>query len=221
MARKQELVKCECSAHPQGKEIMFSDNIQGIQEWPMNKNFPEGELSYRLNNLSQDFAHNWQLRAVTVALRVWQWRIKRLKFRRERNKFVNVDADIWWRPQDYFSSPNVFAHAWYPGQGEVSGNCEINDSWEYAPGVHLSGMNRPPLVPILTHEFGHSVIGLTHDPTNSKEMMYPSFNIGSKKSNLGSNDIWRAQERHGVRTMPQHILDYFMGRRLLGLDFTR
>ena len=216
-----EMVKCECMAQPDKNGILFKDGIEGITEWPMSKNFPEGEVSYRLNNFSQDFATNWQIRAVTVAFRTWQWRIKKLKFRREFNMTAHVDADIWWRPAEFFSSPNVFAHAWYPGQGEISGNCEINDSWDYVPGVHLSRMNHPPLVPILIHEFGHSVIGLTHDPTSNKEIMYPSFSIGSKKTVLGSNDIWRAQERHGKRTVPQFILDYFMNRRQLGWDFTR
>jgi len=215
---KKEPVKCECFQHT--NELLYRDGIEGFREWPMDKNFPEGELSYRLNNFSEDFASNWQIRAVTVALRTWQWRIKKLKFRRERNPTAHVDANVWWRSQDYFSSPNVFAHAYYPGQGEVSGDVELNDSWDYVPGVHLSKMNRPPMVPIMIHEFGHSVIGLTHDPTSAKEIMYPSFSIGSKKTILGNNDVWRAQNRHGVRTLPQHILDYFMNRRQLGWDFT-
>lgn len=216
----QELVKCECMAQPDKTGIVFNDNIQGIQEWPMSKNFPEGEISYRLNNFSADFATNWQIRAVTVAFRAWQWRIKKLKFRRERNPTAHVDADIWWRPQEFFSSPNVFAHAWYPGQGEISGNCELNDSWDYVPGVHLSRMNHPPLVPILVHEFGHSVIGLTHDPTSALEIMYPSFSIGSKKTGLGPNDVSRSQGRHDARTLPQYIIDYFLNRRQMGWDFT-
>ena len=212
-------VKCEVQAHAVEKEIQFHDGLEGIQEWPMNKNFPPGEISYRLNNFSPDFATNWQIRAVTVALRTWQLRIDKLKFRRERNPTAHVDADIWWRPNDYFASANVLAHAWYPGQGSVSGDVEINDSWHYVPGVHLAELNQPPLVPILVHEFGHGVIGLTHDPTSEKEIMYPSFNLGRRKTGLGSNDVFRSQRRHGARRMPQHIIDYFLNRRKAGWDF--
>lgn len=209
-------VRCECEAH-KDTEIMFKENIEGINEWP--HNWPDGTLTYRLNNFSEDFAYSWQTRAVVVALRTWQLRINKLKFRRERNPTAHVDADVWFRPAEDFSSPNVFAHAWYPGQGEVSGDCEINDSWDWVPGVHLSQMNKPPLVPILVHEFGHSMIGLRHDSTDSRQIMYPSFNIGSKKTTLGDRDIFRAQERLGARSLPQHILDYFARRRATNWDF--
>lgn len=212
-----KLVKCECTARDDKNGIYFKDNIEGINEWP--HNWPDGEVTYRLNNFSEDFAYSWQTRAITVALRTWQWRIKKLKFRRERNPTAHVDANVWFRDKDFFSSPNVFAHAYFPGQGEVSGDCEINDNWTWVPGVHLSGMNRPPLVPIMVHEFGHSMIGLRHDPTDTKQIMYPSFSIGSKKTTLGDRDIFRAQERLDPRALPQHILDYFMNRRRLGWDF--
>lgn len=216
---KQDLVKCEVIAQESSNAIEFKDGIEGIQEWPENKNFPEGDVSYRLNNFSSDFSRNWQIRAVTVALRTWQLRIKKLKFRRERNMTAHVDFNIWWRPTDYFASSNVLAHAWYPGQGDISGDVEINDSWHYVPGVHLAQLNQPPLVPILVHEFGHGGIGLTHDPTSVKEIMYPSFNLGKRKTGLGSNDVFRAQRRHGARTMPQYMIDYFLRRRKAGWDF--
>ncbi len=209
-------VFCECENHNE-QALLFKENIEGINEWP--HNWADGTLSYRLNNFSEDFAYSWQTRAVVVALRTWQLRINKLKFRRERNPTASVDADVWFRPAEDFSSPNVFAHAWYPGQGQVSGDCEINDSWDWVPGVHLSAMNKPPLVPILVHEFGHSMIGLRHDPTDSRQIMYPSFSIGSKKTTLGDRDIFRAQERLGARSLPQHILDYFARRRATNWDF--
>jgi len=211
-----ELARCECSNH-NDQSILFKENIEGIAEWP--HNWPDGVVTYRLNNFSEDFAYSWQTRAIVVALRTWQLRINKLKFRRERNPTAHVDANVWFREAEAFSSPNVFAHAWFPGQGEVSGDCEINDSWDWVPGVHLSGMNRPPLVPIMVHEFGHSIIGLRHDSTDNRQMMYPSFNIGTKKTTLGDRDIFRAQERLGARTIHQNILDYFMRRRRAGWDF--
>jgi len=200
--------------------IEFKENIEGIDEWPYN--WPDGEVSYRLNNFSEDLSHKWQIRAVTVSLRAWQLRINKLRFRRERNPDVHVDLNVNFAEQGSFSSEGVLAHAWFPGQGDISGDVEINDKWNWVPGVYLSDIGHPPMVPILIHEFGHSVIGLRHDTATSSqntEIMYPSFNLGRKFNQLGPRTITRAQERYGARTLSQRILDYFLARRLRGGDF--
>jgi hypothetical protein len=78
-----------------------------------------------------------------------------------------------------------------------------------------------PLVPIMIHEFGHS-LGLRHDTNTASqntEIMYPTFNLGRKKTNLGPRDIERIQAKYGARNLSQRILDYFMNRRALGWDF--
>jgi len=196
--------------------IQFKENIQGIDEWP--HSWPDGEISYRLDNFSEDLSKKWQIRAVTVSLRTWQLRINKLRFRRERNKDAHVDFNVNFAEQDSFSSAGVLAHAWFPGQGDISGDVEINDQWEWVAGVHLSNIGTPPMIPILIHEFGHS-LGLRHDTTTTDSIMYPSFNIGRKKTGLGPRDISRIQERYGTRSLSQRILDYFLARRLRGSDF--
>lgn len=214
-------VLCQATADRKKSKIAFTENIiTGINEWP--HSWPDGVVSYRLNSYSSDFSKRNQLRAVTVALRTWQLRINKIKFRRERNPDVHVDFDISFEPTDHFSSDNILAHAYFPGQGDISGDVHINDgTWNWTSGVHLSNLARPPLVPIMIHEFGHS-LGLRHDTDiNSQltEIMYPSFNLGQKKTTLGSRDIFRIQERYGYRNLSQRILDYFMRRRALGWDF--
>lgn len=205
-----------CSAVHGKENLQFHENIEGINEWP--HSWPDGTISYRLNNSSPDFDHSWQLRAVTVALRAWQLRINKLKFRRERSPDPSVDFEVWWRPKEDFSSDNVFAHAWFPGQGSISGDVEINDEWPWVPGVHLMDLAHPPLVPVMIHEFGHS-LGLRHDTTTNDSIMYPSFNLGRAKTHLHERDIFRIQERYGARSLSQRILDYFMRRRTAGWDF--
>jgi len=211
-----------CEAVQDGNKIGYKENIEGLTEWPMSKNWPDGEVSYRLNNHSSDFIEDWQTRAIVVAFRTWQLRINRLKLRRERNPDAHVDMNISWEMLDKFSGRNVFAHAWFPGQGEISGDVEINDeAWMWQPGVHLSDMARPPLVPIMIHEIGHS-LGLRHDTLGSSmntEIMYPSYNMGRKQTTLGPRDIKRIQERYGTRNLSQRILDYFANRRRAGWDF--
>jgi len=212
------MVEHKCELTQLKKGLKFADNIDDrIDEWP--HSWPKGELSYRLNSYSDDIKKKWQDRAVTVALRAWRWRLKDLSFRRERNPEVHVDINVEFEDVDHFDgNKGVLAHAYYPGQGDISGDCHINDSWDWSPGVHLSTTKKPPLVPILIHEFGHA-IGLVHDPYDIEDIMYPSFNLGEKKNRIGARSIQRAQERYGKRNMAPYILAYFMRRRDRGTDF--
>lgn len=208
-------IKCE-AVSGFGK-IEFKDEIEGIDEYP--HSWPDGEISYRLNNYTKDISKaSLQDRAVTVTLRAWQLRISDLKFRRERNPDVSVDFDVSFQPLEKFSGKGVLAHAWYPGQGKPSGDCEINDNWEWVTHSELQRLSAPPLVPILIHEFGHS-LGLRHDPTTMQSIMYPSFNLGVKKNKLHQRDITRIQAKYGARKISQRIIDYFQNRRDKGFDF--
>lgn len=197
--------------------LTFTETVdRRIDEWP--HSWPHGEISYRLNNRSTDTKAKWQERAVTVALRAWQLRLSKIKFRKERNPDTSVDFDVSFEDLSHFSSAGVLAHAVFPGQGKASGDCHINDEWDWVAGVHLSTLSNPPLVPILMHEFGHS-IGLRHDPYDKKDIMYPSFNLGEKKNFLGKRSIARAQERYGKRNLSARIIGYFQHRRMVGTDF--
>ncbi len=209
--------RCELVQLDNGN-LKFTENLdERIQEWP--HSWPLGELSYRLNSYSTDTKQKWQKRAVTVALRAWQWRLKNLHFRLERNPDAHVDINVEFEDLDHFDGKKgVLAHAYYPGQGDISGDCHINDEWNWVPGVHLATLSKPPLVPILIHEFGHS-IGLTHDSFDKTDIMYPSFNLGQKKNRIGQHSIERAQSRYGKRNISPYILAYFLGRRDRGTDF--
>jgi len=211
-----DIVYCEARSGLKGVE--FAETLDNQSEWP--HSWPDGIISYRLNNKSPDFDHSWQKKAVTIALRAWQWRVDRIKFRRERNPDTHVDFNVWWRSLEEFQSANVFAHAYFPGQGDISGDVEINDNWDWVPGSHLQTLANPPLVPVMIHEFGHS-LGLRHDTliTSTEEIMYPSFNLGRKKYKLGPRTVQRIQERYGARTISQRVIDFFALRRLLGSDF--
>ena len=208
-----------CELKSDVKGVVFTENIEGIDnEWP--HNWPDGEISYRLNNLTKDITkESFQHRAVTVSLRAWQLRINKLKIRRERNPDVSVDFDVSFAPLENFDNQKgVLAHAWYPGQGKISGDCEINDEWDWVTSTKFQSLSKPPLIPILIHEFGHS-LGLRHDTAERDSIMYPSFNLGQKKNKLHSRDVTRIQERYGVRNLSQRIIDYFQRRRDMAWDF--
>lgn len=200
------------------RELRFSETVdERIDEWP--HSWPLGEISYRLNNRSDDSNKRFQDRAVTVALRAWQLRISNLRFRKERNRDAHVDFNVSFEDLAHFDNRRgVLAHAYFPGQGDISGDCHINDDWNWVAGVHLATLSKPPLVPILMHEFGHS-LGLRHDAFDVTDIMYPSFNLGERKNNLGNRSIARMQERYGKRNLSARIIAYFQWRRMVGSDF--
>jgi len=210
-----------CEARSALKGIEFAETLDNQLEWPHKA--PEGEISYRLNNFSDDFSKRWQTKAVTIALRAWKLRLNRISFRKERNPDAHVYANIEWHPLSHFNNrKGVLAHGYFPGQGDVSGDVHLNDYWDYVPGVFMQDLSHPPLIPIMMHEFGHSIIGLRHDTLVSSmgiEMMYPSFNLGRKMNVLGPRTIQRGQERFGARTLRQRWIDYFLLRRFRGSDF--
>lgn len=197
--------------------IIAKEDIEGIDEWP--HKWDHLEISYRLNNYTSDFSNQkWQRMAVTVALRCWQLRTK-LKFRRERNPDSHVDFDVSFEDLDHFGGRRgVFAHAYFPGQGDISGDVHINDDWDWRATTKYQTLSKPPLVPILIHEFGHS-LRLRHDTFDRNSIMYPSFDLGKKKDSLGPRDITRIQDLYGERVLSNRLIEYFRTRRRLGWDF--
>lgn len=213
-------IRCEVTSATVQDKITFNENIEeGIDEWK--HSWPKGEISYRLNNLTSDIREDRkQRRAVTVALRAWQLHIKDLRFRRERNVDTAVDFDVSFEELAHFNGKKgVLAHAYFPGQGKISGDCHINDEWNWVTASKYQSLSKPPLVPILIHEFGHS-LGLRHDTTTQQAIMYPSFNLGQRKNQLHQRDINRIQSRYGKRTLPQWIMNYFIKRRNMAWDFS-
>jgi hypothetical protein len=211
---------CELSMDPFKQKIIASSAVdERINEWEHSWKPLPRDISYRLNNFSDDFSKKWQIRAVTVAFRAWQWRLSKLKFRRERNPDAHVDININWEDLAHFDNKKgVLMHAYYPGQGDISGDVHVNDNWDYVAGSSFQSMAHPPFVPPMIHELGHS-IGLVHDPFDVTDIMYPSFDLGKKKWKIGNRSVQRVQARYGARSIPQRIIDRFALRRLTGRDF--
>lgn len=210
------IVKCTATLNPSNL-VSFNMTDAVIQEWP--HSLPKGIVTYRLNNLSEDIENKkHQTKAITVAFRVWQLRVKDLKFRRVRDSFSKVDINISFEPLAAFNGrKGVLADAILPGQG-VPTDIRINDEWTWVASGKWMTLSKPPLIPIMIHEIGH-VLGLRHDTSDMIEIMYPSFDLGKRKYKLGKNDIKRIQSRYGKRGLSQRILDLFIRRREFATDF--
>jgi len=222
-SKKEKEVRCELSVFGQ-EGVIRGSLLDGkiaeplIEEWP--HSWEPGKLTYRLNSYTDDWTKvSDQIKAVTVAFRAWQLRIKDLRFKREYDPDKHVDFNIAFKPLSHFDNlRGTLAHAYFPGQGDISGDIHINDDWNWVPHSNWQNLARPPLLTVLMHEIGHA-IGLRHDNRSKDCIMYPSMNLGKTKNALHKYDIERIQSRYGARTLNQRILDYFLKRRNAGWDF--
>ena len=152
------------------------------------------------------------------------------KSRRFRNRYGTVpDMLINFKDpktDSYLMQPgkeNVLAYAYFPGQGEISGDITFNEKYLWSSdgkGVNAHEVKPdqyPPdtktklatwnLEHVLMHEAGHA-IGLRHDKYTTDSIMYPSY---TGKTTLGPRDESRIQSFYGLRPGYETIVQRLKG----------
>lgn len=188
-----------------------------------------GHVTYKVLNGSRSFPDDtFEKTALTVALRIWGLRTKKIRFKRERDP--NKEADItlkFARKEDdeYFrTKPSVLAYAYYPTSSAIGGDITFNDDYIWSvKGGSMSGKEakekglvdpRTPdgnqlktynIIHTLTHECGHA-IGLKHQTQCKECVMYPFYNEKVQLHDLGDRDYYV----NGVRMSltPDHVKRY-------------
>lgn len=216
----------------------FESNYKGetqlkIEEWKKKWDYPI--VSYGVTNESKHFPNSSiEMRAMTVALRVWQLRIKDIKFKRVYDTtaetpdipltFIDAEND-----KLFSERPGVLAYAYFPTDNPIGGDVTFNDSYNWSlDGAPIPAWKVDPvhydkdspvkmksynMVHTMIHELGHA-IGLRHDPHNSSSVMYPFYNA---KVQLSPSDVRRIQSFYGVRKMHSRWIQYFRDRLLRGI----
>lgn len=217
---------CAYVLNPSTGEIEITDkNFPEIDEWPHKWN--KKTVTWKLESDTPDIeGRKREEKIIKRGLLRWQIRVKDLKFRMISNKpsrrfaskyGIHPDMVIHFKlPENdaYLSGPgkeNVLAYAYFPGQGELSGDITFNEKYVWsADGKSRNAHEIDPahypadtkvkiatynLEHVLIHEAGHA-IGLRHDKSTKDSIMYPMY---TGKSNLGPRDEARIQSYYGLR----------------------
>lgn len=93
---------------------------------------------------------------------------------------------------------NVLAHAYFPGQGVISGDTHFDADEQWT--TSNSDPNGISLLSVAVHEIGHS-LGLDHS-NDIYSVMYPSYDGSNIKITLGDSDVARIRELYGSSGVP-------------------
>ena len=151
-------------------------------------------LTYGFQEMTGDLSDSQVRSAVSTALGYWA-AVTPLTFSEVAS---NPDIIIRFVTGDHGDGSafdgggGVLAHAFYPGQGAISGDSHFDDAETWTVNVPPSGID---LVTVAAHEFGHA-LGLAHS-TVSQALMYPYY--GGPHRYLHQDDVDGIQALYGAQ----------------------
>ena len=155
----------------------------------------KSHLTYKIFRYPSSSLSRSQVDAETRrAFNMWQ-EVSGLSFSEKSSGPVDIEI-IFARGEhgdgNYFDGRGgVLAHAYFPGQGTISGDAHFDDAelWSITPNVGTQVLNT------LTHEFGHS-LGLSHSNVPGA-IMAPYYKGWDVNLRLSNDDIQGIQSLYG------------------------
>jgi len=156
-------------------------------------------LTYRIYDYPKNSLTRSQTDSETrKAFDMWQ-EVAGISFQEQRSG--TPDIVIKWAQgshgdgNSFDGRSGVLAHAYFPGQGQISGDAHFDDAepWSITPHVGVQVLNT------LIHEFGHS-LGLAHSSPGT--IMEPYHRGWDTNLRLSPDDIAGIQSLYGRNTDP-------------------
>jgi len=178
---KSKHYSCKLILNASGNVIFEQSTSSSIEEWPhkwLDDTPDDGKprvITWKLVNNDGDLPDKIVKKAIKQSLLMWRFFIKDLRFKEERGS-GNADFMIHFKETSHMKENlGILAIAYFPGQGEISGDVFINPNFEWSKrGGLVNGVYTYNLRAVLKHEFGHS-LGLRHNPDCLECIMYPMY----------------------------------------------
>ena len=217
-------------------------NADILNETDINNDFKINEWKHKWKKRTVSYAvistttdpgiAKWETKLLGIALQTWKLHVSNLYFKKEQRNPEKADIKLTFegpmKNKKFRERPSVLAYAYFPGQGEVSGDIVFNDGYiwtkdgkvissaEYTKitGIDTFGTWQTyrtyNAMHVLIHEIGHG-LGLRHNTECKDCVMYPYYN---GTVTLAKNDIRRIQGLedfigYGKRRISLRIRNYF------------
>jgi len=205
---------------PSGETLRYDglpdrDTSGNLAEFALKTRWQKSNLTYFIHSFTTDLPESTQRAAIRQALDVWS-AVVPLDFQEASNAAdadmifgfgIGAHCDLYTVAGNecpgqsgrggFDGVSGTLAHCYFPpgSGGPNAGNCHFDDAETWADDNATGSQVR--LLETAIHEIGHG-LGLDHSAERDA-VMYPSYDPGRRKLQLGQDDINGVQQLYGAR----------------------